>query len=85
MDDNDLNLDAYPLTIRPLADEESDGRGGYWIEFPDLPYCASEGLTPEEAIVNGREALKAVILTMKEFGRPIPKPGSAGKVPGPPL
>jgi antitoxin HicB len=36
----------------------------------------SDGETPEEAIVNGRDALKGSLLTKREFGDPIPPPGS---------
>jgi antitoxin HicB len=68
-----VRLDDYPFTIRPLATEDG---GGYLIEFPDVPGCISDGETPEEAITNGRDALKSVLLTMKEFGDPIPQPGS---------
>jgi antitoxin HicB len=49
---------------------------GYLIEFPDVPLCMSDGATPEEAIVNGRDALKCCLLSYKERGGPIPKPGS---------
>lgn len=68
----DLQLDEYPFTIRPLTNEEG---GGYLIEFPDVPGCMSDGETPGEAIANGRDALKCALLTLKEFRRPIPKPG----------
>ena len=67
-----LRLEDYPFTIRPLATEDG---GGYLIEFPDVPGCISDGEAPEEAIANGRDALKSALLTMKEFGDPIPKPG----------
>ncbi|MCF0108604.1 MAG: type II toxin-antitoxin system HicB family antitoxin [Erysipelotrichaceae bacterium] len=30
---------------------------GYWVKFPDLPGCLSEGNTLEEAYVNAREAV----------------------------
>src|SRR5207249_2403763 len=46
------------------------------IEFPDLPGCISDGATPEETIANGRDALKSYLLTAREFGDRIPKPGS---------
>ena len=62
----------YPFTIRPLTEEEG---GGYLIEFPDLEGCMSDGETPEEAIANGRDALESYLLTAREFGGPIPKPG----------
>ncbi len=69
-----LKLDEYPFQVRPLTADEG---GGYLIEFPDVPGCIADGETPAEAIVYGRDALKSVLLTMKEFGDPIPKPGGA--------
>jgi antitoxin HicB len=68
-----LRLEDYPFTIRPLSGDEG---GGYLIEFPDVPGCISDGETPEEAIANGRDALKCSLLTLKEFGEPAPAPGS---------
>ena len=67
-------LEQYPFQIRLLTEEEG---GGYLIEFPDIPGCMSDGETPEEAIVSGRDALKSCLLTMREFGDPIPQPGSS--------
>jgi antitoxin HicB len=68
-----LHLKDYPFTIRPLTGEEG---GGYLIEFPDVLGCMSDGETPEEAIANGRDALKCTLLTLKELRRPIPRPGA---------
>lgn len=68
-----LKLEAYPFTVRPLS--EADG-GGFLVEFPDLPGVMSDGEIPEEAIQNGRDALRAALLTLKEFGDPIPSPGA---------
>jgi antitoxin HicB len=73
------SLDQYPFEVRPLTEEEG---GGYLIEFPDLPGCMSDGETPEEAIVNGRDAVKCYLGMMKEFGDPIPRPGSFAKPSG---
>ncbi len=67
-------LEQYPFQIRLLTEEEG---GGYLIEFPDIPVCMSDGATPEEAIASGRDALKCCLLTMREFGDPIPQPGSS--------
>jgi antitoxin HicB len=74
-----LRLDAYPFTIRPLKEEDG---GGFLIEFPDVPGVISDGQTPEEAIEHGRDALKAALLTLKEFGDPIPEPGTFGAASG---
>lgn len=72
-------LDKYPFIVRPLSKDEG---GGYLVEFPDVPGVISDGETPEEAIRNGRDALKAALLTMKEFGDTIPKPGSSTSASG---
>ena len=74
-----LKLDEYPFQVRPLTADEG---GGYMIDFPDVPGCIADGETPAEAIVNGRDALKSVLLTMKEFGDPIPKPGGTANFSG---
>lgn len=69
-----LLIESYSFTIRPLS--EDDG-GGYMIEYPDLPGCVSDGDTPEEAIRNGRDAVKAYLLDCQKHGDPIPKPTTA--------
>lgn len=74
-----LLLDRYPFLVRPLSREEG---GGYLVEFPDLPGVMSDGETPEEAIRNARDALKAALLTMKKFGDAIPRPSSHTSVSG---
>jgi antitoxin HicB len=76
---DELRLREYPFFVRPMTADEGTG---YLIEFPDFPLCMSDGATPEEAIVNGRDALKSVILTMKEFGDPVPRPGSVAAASG---
>ena len=70
-----FDLKTYPFTIRPLP---KDDGGGYLIEYPDVPGCMSDGETEEQAIKNGRDALKSCLRTMKEFGDVIPKPSSFG-------
>lgn len=66
-----VNINQYPLKIRPLSKKEG---GGYLVEFPDLPGCMSDGETIEDAIKNGYDAVKCWILDAKESGREIPKP-----------
>jgi antitoxin HicB len=63
---------AYPFRITPLSTQDG---GGYLIEFPDVPGCMSDGETPDEAIANGRDALKAFQRTVREFGDLLPEPG----------
>lgn len=64
------NLDQYQFTVRPLSKEEG---GGYLVEYPDVPGCMSDGKTIEEAIANGREALRDCLEVFKELGRKLPK------------
>ena len=64
------SFDAYAHVVEPLTPEDG---GGYLITFPDLPGCMSDGETIDEAIENGREALRDCISVFKESGRKIPK------------
>jgi antitoxin HicB len=73
------NVDKYPFTIRPLSIEDG---GGYLIEYPDLPGCHSDGETPEEAIVNGRDAVRSYLMSCRKHGDPIPKPASPSRSSG---
>ena len=66
----------YPFVIRPLSGAEGSG---YLIEYPDLPGCISDGKTPEEAIANGRDAVKSYLFSCRKYGDKVPQPGkSAG-------
>jgi antitoxin HicB len=67
------NIEKYPFAIRPLSPDDG---GGYLIEYPDLPGCHSDGETPEEAMVNGRDAVRSYLLSCKKHGDPVPKPSS---------
>ncbi len=67
-----VKIPEYPFTIRHLSNEEGTG---YLIEFPDLPGCMSDGETIEEAIKNGKDAVRDWMETAKEMRRSIPKPG----------
>jgi antitoxin HicB len=65
------NLDQYQFTVRPLSKDEG---GGYLVEYPDIPGCMSDGETIEEAIRNGREALRDCVEVFEQSGRRLPKP-----------
>jgi antitoxin HicB len=72
-------LTDYPFEVRPLSSEEG---GGYLISFPDFAECISDGETVDEAIENGRDALKATIAALKAKKRPVPAPNSGGVASG---
>ena len=65
-------IGEYRITIRPLSKDEG---GGYLVEYPEIPGCMSDGETIEEAIANGREALRDCLDVFKESGRKAPVPG----------
>ena len=48
----------------------------FWVEFPDLTGCQSQGDTIEEVLVNGSEALELYILTLADLKKPVPKPSN---------
>ena len=50
-----------------------EGEGGYSVEVPDLPGCASGGDTLAEAILMGTDAASGWVLTELEDGKAIPK------------
>ncbi|MGA3204472.1 MAG: type II toxin-antitoxin system HicB family antitoxin [Bryobacteraceae bacterium] len=64
--------EEYRIAVRPLSKEEG---GGYLVEYPEIPGCMSDGETVEEAIANGREALRDCLEVFKESGRKAPRPG----------
>ncbi len=66
-------LSDYPFEVRPLAEDEG---GGYLISFPDFGDCISDGQTVDEAVANGRDALKATVAALKAMKRPVPAPNS---------
>lgn len=47
---------VYRIVIEPLSEAEG---GGYMAVVPDLPGCMSDGDTPEEALVNGQDAIES--------------------------
>ena len=68
-------LDDYPFEIRPLSAEEG---GGFLISYSDFSDCISDGETVEEALSNGRDALKSTIAALKAKDFPVPLPNSGG-------
>ncbi len=72
-------LTDYPFEMRPLSTEEG---GGDLISFPDFAQCISDGQTVDEAIENGRDALKATIAALKSKKLSVPTPNSGGVASG---
>ena len=52
----------------------SDEDKAYIAEVPELPGCAADGPTYQEAIANVEVIIDEWIETAKELGRPVPKP-----------
>ncbi len=63
----------YPVMIEPLSSEDG---GGFLATVPNLPGCSSDGETPEEALINVRDAIAAWIEEATALGRSIPPPSS---------
>jgi len=72
-------LNDYPFEVRPLAQEDG---GGFLVSFPDFAECISDGDTIDEALRNGRDALKATIAALKAKKMPVPAPNSGGVASG---
>jgi predicted RNase H-like HicB family nuclease len=64
----------YPIEV----EQEEDGRWSAVV--PSLPGCATWGHTQQEAVKALQEAIEAYIATLREAGRPIPKPPPDGEV-----
>jgi predicted RNase H-like HicB family nuclease len=48
--------------------------GTFIAEVPELPGCAADGATYQEALANVEVVIQEWIETAKELGRPIPEP-----------
>ncbi len=62
---------AYPAIIHLEEDN------GYWVEFPDLEGCFSDGETLADAASNASEALGMYLCSMMERNLDIPRPSDA--------
>ncbi|HZW16002.1 MAG TPA: type II toxin-antitoxin system HicB family antitoxin [Brevundimonas sp.] len=66
-----MNALDYPVIVQPLAPEDG---GGFLALVPDLPGCMSDGETPEEALINVRDAIVTWIEAAGDMGHPVPPP-----------
>ena len=63
--------------IAVLVPEQS---GGWAVLFPDLPGCASQGETLDEAIAMATDALAGHLAVARDYGDPIPTPRSVDDI-----
>jgi len=59
---------------------EREDDGGYSVWVPELPGCASQGDSYQEALSNIREAIEAYLEAHEKTGRAIPEPRTEIKV-----
>ncbi len=59
--------------VYPAIFHEEDG---YWVEFPDLNGCVTEGNTIEEAMSMAQEALGLWLVSQMEMGNELPAPSA---------
>ena len=52
----------------------SDEDEAFIAEVPELPGCAADGATYQEAVANAEVVIREWIETARELGRKIPKP-----------
>lgn len=65
----------YPALFHK-ADE-----GGFWISFPDLPECLTQGEDMQEAYEMAMDALGLAIVSREENQEPLPAPSTPGTIP----
>ena len=63
------NLYKYEINIFWSKEDEA-----FIAEVPELPGCAADGETYQEALANVERVVEEWIETAKEIGRPIPQP-----------
>lgn len=59
----------YEIIIYWSKDDQA-----YIAEVPELPGCAADGATYQEALANAEGIIREWIETARELGRPIPEP-----------
>jgi len=73
---------ALPYAIELVQDTDDAGHQGWVAEIEELPGCISQGVTPEEAIANVRDAMLGWISVALEDGRDVPQPRALGTYSG---
>lgn len=63
--------------VYPAIVHEEDG---YWVEFPDLSGCFTNGSTLEETMEMAKEALGLYLVSLEEDGQTIPIPSNIADI-----
>lgn len=66
-----MNIHSYAIIVEPLPAEDG---GGFIATVPDLPGCMSDGETPQEALTNVEDAIRAWIEAAHDLGHAVPQP-----------
>lgn len=61
----------YDIVVRWSTADQA-----YVAEVPELPGCAADGVSYEEALANVKVIIQEWIETARELGRPVPEPGA---------
>lgn len=66
-----MMIDAirYEIVLYWSGDDQA-----FIAEIPELPGCAADGATYQEALANAEMIIREWIETARELGRPIPPP-----------
>ena len=62
-------MSKYEVIIYWSKDDQA-----FIAEVPELPGCAADGATYQEALANVETVIQEWIKTAKDLGRPIPEP-----------
>lgn len=69
-----MNRLFYPAVFHKAEE------GGFWVTFPDIPECMTQGDDMEQAYEMAIEALGLSITTMEEAGEHIPKASEPDRI-----
>ena len=69
-----MNRLFYPAVFHKAEE------GGFWVTFPDIPECMTQGDDMQQAYEMAVNALGLSLSTMEENGEAIPKASSLDKV-----
>jgi predicted RNase H-like HicB family nuclease len=59
----------YELIVYWSAEDQA-----FLVEVPELPGCAADGSSYQEAVANAEVVIREWVETARELGRPVPEP-----------